>query len=535
MSGSAQLLLVAYDASLYAKNFFSRTYRQFMAKYAYVDSFFYYQGIKIFTSTVGEEFFDNPQWAYYLACETIVFTFFSNRTFNPGQYAYFLAAFTNHEIVYLPFAWYTKDPIFDTDAGYIRASNNAYYQISSVGKTPISYLKETDPLSKTIYSNPTALVATSTSALIGTPSAWYPFKLSANGVAQPFTTFVVVQPTVMDTFLIYNLIAGTTVTASYHDPQNCLTLTSTLTLISGINVMSMLLVAQVRQGYGAGTITLTFSAATVDVIFGATTPIAGMTYTNPTQTGMALTYPTGVVNFLAEIPTSTNLLNYGFAKLYVSQIPQYQWDQCNIVWQDYGPTSRTFNPNSYTSIVFNHNGTWIIDVSSLQNNYTGTLYLPSNKPKLTFNFDPTTVYQNGIRQLRAVTDIDDLLNIEDTPTFSVLVYITSWTNNPTPQNPNAWYSNTIELPANLPFGAEMSMYTIVQINDEQDITLRSTLIRPIRGQYNSSFMSNNAQTCCIWNKYEGARTFFIELTALTNSANYTVSTQYIPWVWIYFK
>lgn len=187
-----------YLNSSYKDCSFSREYYHLLAKFGFTDSWFIYCGQKIFTSILSPEFFDSQQSECFhkLGQDTIIFTFITKYDRNlRGQYAYYLDAVKSYDIVFLPFSWYTRDAIFNSDSAYIRAIDNGDYKIQSIGYTPLTWINESTDSS--IYSNPLPVISYDSNG------NFIAYKTRPNGLAFPNTFFQLSFPSVIDTLLIY--------------------------------------------------------------------------------------------------------------------------------------------------------------------------------------------------------------------------------------------------------------------------------------------------------------------------------------------
>lgn len=235
-------MILIYNYSYINKAFgvtnrsFSREYFYLLHLFNYTDAWFYYKNQKIFVSVVGPSFFDGDECQAFhkLGTDTIIFNFIYKYDVSArGQYLSFQDPFKSYDICILPFSWYTRDAVFNTDSAFIRAINNTSYQIQSLGFTPLTWINER--YEKSIYSNPLACIAYDSSKNL------LPYKSRPNGSIQPSNFFQLSFPSVIDTLLLYIIQPPTnnplTATITYGDDawEN----TTTINLSNGLNSVYM--------------------------------------------------------------------------------------------------------------------------------------------------------------------------------------------------------------------------------------------------------------------------------------------------------
>lgn len=200
-------MILLYNFSYINKAFnvqnrsFTREYLNLLSRFNYIDSFFLYLGQRVYVSILGPEFFDGDKCEAFhkLGTDTIILNFIrSYETSNRGQYALFQDPLKSYDICFLPFSWYSRDAIYNTDSAFIRAIDNVNYQIQSIGFTPLTWVNERTEHS--IYSNPLAAIAYSSNGDL------IPYKIRPNGQIQNYSFFKLSFPSVIDTLLIYVLI-----------------------------------------------------------------------------------------------------------------------------------------------------------------------------------------------------------------------------------------------------------------------------------------------------------------------------------------
>lgn len=197
-------MILLYNYSYINKAFnvtnrnFSREYYYLLHLYNYTDAWFIYKNQKIYVSVLGADFFDGDECQAFhkLGTDTIIFNFIYKHDISArGQYGLFQEPFKSYDICMLPFSWYTRDPIFNTDSGYIRAINNSTYQIQSLGFTPLAWQNERDE--NNIYSNPLGCIAYNRNGDL------LPYKNRPTGTIQETDYFRLSFPSVIDTILFY--------------------------------------------------------------------------------------------------------------------------------------------------------------------------------------------------------------------------------------------------------------------------------------------------------------------------------------------
>lgn len=200
-------LLLAPDYFDRPDNNFVNNYLAVLSKYSYKDSFVYYKNQKIWTSQINEYFYQDDTCFLKLGTGLIIFCFVYNRPQFCGQYFSQQESFVGSDIVYYPFNWVTRDPIYNTNSAYIRAANNGFYQVYSVGFTPICWMNERSVFN--IYSSPLAIRAENYKT-----GNMLPAKVAPTGTSQNCNTYGLTFPQIVDTLIIYTIPNPT-------GPDNC--------------------------------------------------------------------------------------------------------------------------------------------------------------------------------------------------------------------------------------------------------------------------------------------------------------------------
>lgn len=220
------LLLYVYG---YQFDLFSEYYKNLLTNYGFIDSYFWYKSQYIRTSTVGIEFFNSPSCFFKLKKFVIVFEF-TNKVYSfTGQYAYFSEANIGNDIVFLPFNWYTRDPIFNTNNAFLRGIDNGSYQLQSIGFTPLTFMNERKDFFT--YANTLPIEAYDDNNRL------IPLKLRPNGRPQGYTTYKISFPSIIDQFVIYSLKQNAEIFISYSD--DCFNNTYDGVLAKGLNQIFM--------------------------------------------------------------------------------------------------------------------------------------------------------------------------------------------------------------------------------------------------------------------------------------------------------
>ena len=222
--------LVYSSANVLANNYsFTQQYQQLTSYIGARDAYFFYKRFKIFVSSVGLDFFNHPNCFSLLDKDTIIFTFIFDFQAQ-GQYTYWSSAYKNKNIIFLPFNWYTTNAIFSENAGFVRASNNIFYQIASVGHLPISYNNE--------VSNTFQTYEDSLPTILEGPDGSMNFKFAPNGDPLDNVVFDIVFPNFFDILFVY-VIRACTVEISYIDAVSTLTSNTPYKLVAGLNSINL--------------------------------------------------------------------------------------------------------------------------------------------------------------------------------------------------------------------------------------------------------------------------------------------------------
>ena len=223
---------------------FTSNYNQIKARYGFTDAYIYYKSQLVLVSSLGTSFFDAFSCFINLSTECIIFEFMLNKTKQQGQYTDWQPAFASRDVVFLPFAWNSKDTVYSSNSGWLRAIDNNYYQIQQVGETPVCFMNERSQIPE-VYSDYIPLVMRTLPDGILVPE-----KRVANGQAQdwgPQNSVVLDEPFVLDTLVITALLPCTvSIVASLGNADAgppTVTINSSLVCTGGQNIFNWYLTA----------------------------------------------------------------------------------------------------------------------------------------------------------------------------------------------------------------------------------------------------------------------------------------------------
>jgi hypothetical protein len=121
-------------------------YKYIQSYYGFDDAYFIYRDMKIYVSSLENQigyFIDDEAW-YELSQAFIVLCFVRRKPPISQYYERQENLYQSKDIYLIPFTWLTSDIIYYEGAGLTLAIDNNYYSVFSVGKTVVSFVKESE-------------------------------------------------------------------------------------------------------------------------------------------------------------------------------------------------------------------------------------------------------------------------------------------------------------------------------------------------------------------------------------------------------